>query len=220
VISTQSPPPRPFSVVPPPRNCPSLSSTPPQTVDISWLLPRMGGAALARVLRVAGRPSSSHRRHPFFLVAISSSPSHRCCLPRRRQCRRRRRRYCCRRHRRRVPLPHRRCRHHRHHCRWRRCLRCRRHHRHHRSSSSCLSCSLAVNPRNSTKASQGGIAHGMGMERIPLDLRRVADGVARTTSCQRCRPVRNIMVLSPGGWRKGTLRYSVYIPSLNKEKEY
>ena len=33
-----------------------------------------------------------------------------------------------------------------------------------------LSCSLAVNPRNSTKASQGGIAHGMGMERLPLDL--------------------------------------------------
>jgi len=25
-------------------------------------------------------------------------------------------------------------------------------------------------PRNSTKASQGGIAHGMGMERLPLDL--------------------------------------------------
>jgi len=29
---------------------------------------------------------------------------------------------------------------------------------------------LAVNPRNLTKASQGGIAHGMGMERLPLDL--------------------------------------------------
>ena len=73
VISTQvSPPPRPFSVVPPTRNCPSLSSTPPQTVDISWLLPRMGGAALARVLRVTGRPSPSHRRHPFVLVAIPS----------------------------------------------------------------------------------------------------------------------------------------------------
>jgi len=30
------------------------------------------------------------------------------------------------------------------------------------------SCSLAVNPRNSTKASQGGIAHDMLMERLPL----------------------------------------------------
>jgi hypothetical protein len=49
----------------------------------------------------------------------------------------------------------------------------------------------------------------------PWICRRVADGVARTTSCQRCRPVGNIMVLSPGGWRKGTLRYSVFIPSLN-----
>jgi hypothetical protein len=49
----------------------------------------------------------------------------------------------------------------------------------------------------------------------PWICRRVADGVARTTSCQRCRPVGNIMMLSPGGWRKGTLRYSVFIPSLN-----
>jgi hypothetical protein len=31
---------------------------------------------------------------------------------------------------------------------------------------------------------------------------QVADGVARTTSCQRCRPVGNIMVLSPGGWEE------------------
>jgi len=53
----------------------------------------------------------------------------------------------------------------------------------------------------------------------PWICRRVADGVARTTSCQRCRPVGNITVLSPGGWRKGTLLYSVFIPSLNKEKE-
>ena len=37
-------------------------------------------------------------------------------------------------------------------------------------SSSCSSYSLAVNPRNSTKASQGGITHGMWMERLPLDL--------------------------------------------------
>ena len=35
-------------------------------------------------------------------------------------------------------------------------------------SSLCLSYSLAVNPRNSTKASQGGITHGMLMERLPL----------------------------------------------------
>jgi hypothetical protein len=49
----------------------------------------------------------------------------------------------------------------------------------------------------------------------PWICRRVADGVARTTSCQRCRPVGNIMVLSDGGWRKGTLGYSVFIPSLN-----
>ena len=54
-----------------------------------------------------------------------------------------------------------------------------------------------------------------GWSASPWICRRVADGVARTTSCQRCRPVENIMVLSPGGWRKGTLRYSVFIPSLN-----
>ena len=34
--------------------------------------------------------------------------------------------------------------------------------------SSCSSYSLAVNPRNLTKASQGGITHGMLMERLPL----------------------------------------------------
>jgi hypothetical protein len=33
---------------------------------------------------------------------------------------------------------------------------------------SCLSYSLAVNPRNSTKASQGGITHGVLMERLSL----------------------------------------------------
>ncbi len=32
----------------------------------------------------------------------------------------------------------------------------------------CSSYSLAVNPRNSAKASQGGITHGMLMERLPL----------------------------------------------------
>jgi hypothetical protein len=35
-------------------------------------------------------------------------------------------------------------------------------------SKACLSYFLAVNPRNSTKASQGGITHGMLMERLPL----------------------------------------------------
>jgi hypothetical protein len=35
-------------------------------------------------------------------------------------------------------------------------------------SLSCSSFSLAVNPRNLTKASQGGITHGMLMERLPL----------------------------------------------------
>jgi hypothetical protein len=54
-----------------------------------------------------------------------------------------------------------------------------------------------------------------GWSASPWICRRVADGVARTTSCQRCRSVGNIMVLSNGGWRKGTLRYSVFIPSLN-----
>jgi hypothetical protein len=54
-----------------------------------------------------------------------------------------------------------------------------------------------------------------GWSASPWICRRVADGVARMTSCQRCCPVGNIMVLSPGGWRKGTLRYSVFIPSLN-----
>jgi hypothetical protein len=33
----------------------------------------------------------------------------------------------------------------------------------------CLLCALAVNPRNLTKAGQGSIAHGMGMEHLPLD---------------------------------------------------
>jgi hypothetical protein len=36
----------------------------------------------------------------------------------------------------------------------------------------------------------------------PWICRRVADGVARMTSCQRCRPVGNIMVLSGGGWEE------------------
>jgi hypothetical protein len=36
-------------------------------------------------------------------------------------------------------------------------------------SSLCLTCSLLANPRNSTKASQGSFAHGMGMERSYSD---------------------------------------------------
>ena len=36
-------------------------------------------------------------------------------------------------------------------------------------SLSCLSCSLAVNPRNLNEARKGGIAHGMVMERLPLN---------------------------------------------------
>jgi hypothetical protein len=51
-----------------------------------------------------------------------------------------------------------------------------------------------------------------GWSASPWIFRQVADGVSRTTSCQRCRPVGNIMVLSAGGWRKGTLRYSVFLP--------
>jgi hypothetical protein len=54
-----------------------------------------------------------------------------------------------------------------------------------------------------------------GWSASPWICRRVADGVARTTSCQRCRPVGNIMVLAVAVGRKGTLRYSVFIPSLN-----
>jgi hypothetical protein len=34
--------------------------------------------------------------------------------------------------------------------------------------SSCSPYSLVVNPRNLTKASQGGITHGMLMEQLPL----------------------------------------------------
>ena len=37
----------------------------------------MGGAALAGDMHVAGRPSPSHRRCPFVLVAIALSSSHR-----------------------------------------------------------------------------------------------------------------------------------------------
>ncbi len=161
-----SPPPWPFSVAPSPQNFPSLSSTPPLTVDISWLLPRMGGAVLASILRVAGSPLPLHRCRPIVLVAISLSSSNRRRCPqwhqRWRHCHRRRHRH----HRGCVPLPHHQCCHCHHPCRWRHCCSCHRHHRHRRLSLSCLPCSLAVNPRNSTKASQGGIAHGMGMERL------------------------------------------------------
>ena len=41
-----------------------------------------------------------------------------------------------------------------------------------------------------------------GWSASPWICRRVADGVARTTSCQRFHPVGNIMVLSPGGWEE------------------
>jgi hypothetical protein len=37
------------------------------------------------------------------------------------------------------------------------------------SSLSCLPCYLMLNPRNSTKASQSGIAHVMGKERLSSD---------------------------------------------------
>ena len=42
-----------------------------------------------------------------------------------------------------------------------------------------------------------------GWSASPWICRRVANGIARMTSCQRCRPVGNIIVLSAGGWRKG-----------------
>ena len=51
-----------------------------------------------------------------------------------------------------------------------------------------------------------------GWSASPWIFRKVANGFARTTSCQRCCLVGNIMVLSTGGWRKGTLWYSVFIP--------
>jgi hypothetical protein len=41
-----------------------------------------------------------------------------------------------------------------------------------------------------------------GWSAFPWICCRVADGVARTTSCQRCRLVGNIMVLSVGGWEE------------------
>ena len=50
-------------------------------------------------------------------------------------------------------------------CHWRHWHCCCHHHRHCHLSSSC---SLAVNLRNLTKASQGGITHGMGTERLPI----------------------------------------------------
>lgn len=181
----------------------------------------MGGAALPSVLRVAGRPSPSHRRHPFVLVAISSSSSHRCRRP--------------------IVVivldnvnvdvveddvvvvvtavvfhfpivvvaiaaiivvgvvvvavavvidivarRRRACR------------------------APWLSIQ-GIRPKQARAVSP----MAWGWSASPWICRRVADGIARTTSCQRCRPVGNIMVLSPGGWRKGTLRYSVFIPSLN-----
>jgi len=154
----------------------------------------MGGAALASVLRVAGRPSLLHRCRPFVLVAISSSSSHR----------------------RRRPLVvvavvtagvfhfpivvvaiaaiivvgvvvvavavvidivARR----RHACR-----------------APCWLSIQGIRPKQATAVSP----MAWGWSASPWICRRVADGVARMTSCQRCCPVGNIMVLSGGGWEE------------------
>ncbi len=56
-----------------PPNHPSFLSPPPQTVHISWLLPWIGGAALASILHVAGCPSPSHCRHPIVVVQLPLS---------------------------------------------------------------------------------------------------------------------------------------------------
>ncbi len=53
-----------------PPICLSLLSPPPQTVHISWLLPWMGGAALASILHVAGHPSPSHHCRPIVVVQL------------------------------------------------------------------------------------------------------------------------------------------------------
>jgi hypothetical protein len=153
----------------------------------------MGGAALASVLRVAGRPSLLHRCRPFVLVAISSSSSHR--------------------HRRPlvvvvvvtagvfhfpivvvaiaaiivvgvvvvavavvIDIVARRRR------------ACR---------APWLSIQ-GIRPKQATALSP----MAWGWSASPWICRRVADGVARMTSCQRCRPVGNIMVLSGGGWEE------------------
>ena len=50
-------------------------------------------------------------------------------------------------------------------------------------SKACSLYSLAVNPRNSTKASQCGIAHGMLMEHLLFGGRRLASRIARMASC-------------------------------------
>jgi hypothetical protein len=62
-ISTQSIPPRLFSEVLSPKSPLSLVSSSPNC-HISWLLLCMDGAALARILHVAGCPSPSHRCCP------------------------------------------------------------------------------------------------------------------------------------------------------------
>ena len=60
-----------------------------------------------------------------------------------------------------------------------------------------------------------------GWSASPWFFRRVADGVARSTSRQRCRPVGNIMVLSGGGWEE---RYptvlSIYISFVSMNYYY
>ena len=75
--SSQSPPPRPCYVVPSPRNYPSLSSTPPQTVDkvdccLVWV---------AKGSRASCMPLAAHR-DPIILFGSSSSTTSslsRCC---------------------------------------------------------------------------------------------------------------------------------------------
>jgi hypothetical protein len=156
VISTQSPPPRPFSVVPPSKIVLSLVDSSPNcrhkliVVSDGWRGAHERSACRWPPIAIASLLSIRPRRHLIIVIPSSLSSSTTSMLT--------------------FPLPHRCCRHCRHHCRWRRCRRCRHRHRHRRLSSSCLSCSLAVNPRNLTKPSQGGIARGMGMECLPLDL--------------------------------------------------
>ena len=73
VIPTKLPPPWPFCCLFP-QNCPSISSPSPQTVDVSWLLHRMGGAALTNFLTATGCPSwfnYHHNHHPIFIIMMS-----------------------------------------------------------------------------------------------------------------------------------------------------
>ena len=169
MISTQSPPPRPFSVTPPPKLSLSLVNSSPNcqhkliVASDGWRGARDLSVCRWPPIAIASLSSNRNCRHLIIVVQSSSSSSMTSTLtpsslsllflsppscstfpssllPSPPS----------------LPLAS--------------LSRCCRRHRHRRSSSSCLSCSLAVNPRNSTKASQGGITHGMGMERLPLDL--------------------------------------------------